>query len=88
METKTSEPFPDKYSLMFAAVFLLMGTVETFVRPEPGSYFGPALLVFGVAMALYWWSGRSGNQALRSVANVIGGVGVAVAIFDIVADWF
>ena len=85
----TSEPRPtsNASSLILAVVLTLIGVVETFVRPEPGELFGPAMLIFGPAMGLFWWSGRTGNRTLRTVANAIGGVAVALALFDIVRDW-
>lgn len=88
MKTKTDEPFSGKYSLIFGAVFTLIGVVETFVTPAPNSYFGPALLVFGPSMLLLWWSGKTGNPTLRTVANVVGGIAVAIALFDIINDLF
>ena len=87
METKTEKSFTDRYSLVFGAILTLIGGVETFVTPDPGSYFGPAMLVFGPSMLLLWWSGRTGNGTLRMVANVVAAVGVAIALFDIVTDF-
>lgn len=88
METKTDEPFTGKYSLAFGAVFTLIGVAETFVTPDPDSYFGPAMLVFGPSMLLLWWSGKTGNLTLRTAANVVGGFAVAIALFDIINDLF
>ena len=82
METK--KPFTDRYALAFGVVLTFIGAVETFVTPDPGSYFGPAMLVFGPSMLLLWWSGRSGNATLRAVANVLAAIGGAIALFDIV----
>jgi hypothetical protein len=87
MEPKTEKSFTDRYSLVFGAILTLIGVVETFVTPDPGSYFGPAMLVFGPSMLLLWWSGRTGNATLRTVANVVATIGVAIALFDIVTDF-
>lgn len=87
METKTEKSFTDRYSLVFGAILTLIGVVETFVTPDPGSYFGPAMLVFGPSMLLLWWSGRTGNATLRVLANVVAAVGVAIALFDVVTDF-
>ena len=87
METKTEKSFTDRYSLVFGAILTLIGVVETFVTPDPGSYFGPAMLVFGPSMLLLWWSGKTGNATLRTVANVVAAVGVAIALFDTVTDF-
>ncbi len=88
MKAKAEETFTDKYSLVFGVVLTLIGVVETFVTPDPGSYFGPAMLIFGPSMLLYWWSGRTGNTTIRAVANVVAGIAVAVALFGIVNDLF
>lgn len=87
METKPAKSFTDRYSLVFGVVMTVIGAVETFVTPDPGSYFGPALLVFGPSMLLLWWSGRTGNAALRTVATVAAAVGVAIALYDVVTDF-
>jgi len=86
METKADKSFTDRYSLVFGAILTLIGVVETFVTPDPGSLFGPAMLVFGPSMLLLWWSGQTGNGALRAVANVVAAVGVAIALFDMFRD--
>ena len=86
MKTNAEKTFTDKYSLVFGAVLTVIGVAETFVTPDPGSYFGPAMLVFGPSMLLYWWSGRTGNPALRAVANVVAGIAVTIALFDVVSD--
>lgn len=86
METKADRSFTGRYSLIFGLVLTLMGVVETFVRPKPDSYFGIALLVFGPAMLLLSRSGRSNSTGLRTVATVLAGVGVAIALFDMAND--
>ena len=86
MGTETETSFTDRYSLVFGAILTLIGVVETFATPDPGSYFGPAMLVFGSSMLLLWWSGKTGNATLRTVANVVAAVGVGIALFDIITD--
>lgn len=56
------------------------------MTPDPGSFFGPAMLVFGPSMLLLWWSGRTENGTLRMIAHVVAAIGVTIALFDVFRD--
>ena len=84
--SETSAPFPATYSLLFGVIFTLIGAVETFVTPDPGSWFGPAMLLFGPSMLLLWWSGKMGSEAVRKAATVTGGLAVGIGLYDILND--
>ena len=83
--SESSAPFPATYSLLFGVIFTLIGAVETFVTPDPGSWFGPAMLLFGPSMLLLWWSGKTG-AAVRKTATVTGGLAVGIGLYDNLND--
>ena len=68
--------------LIFAAVALVVGVVETFVRPKP-SWFGEVMLVFAVALGIAWWAAKSGSRRGWLASQLLVGVGLCAGLYDL-----